>query len=64
MKDKTDFEVGDIVEHERGRIGRVINTNYNDAPEVEVEWFGRHKDTKHPRTSVKYLEIIDRPGEK
>lgn len=50
-----DIQVGDKVFHERGWIGTVIETDYNDQPEVEVTWEGNEKNTAASRTSLKYL---------
>ena len=50
--------VGDIVEHERGYMGRVKEVEYNDADECEVEWWGRAAGTAASRTSIKYLTLV------
>lgn len=52
------FEVGDIVRHERGWIGRVQEIEYCEENEVRVEWWGREANTVTPRTSIKFLSHI------
>lgn len=49
------MQIGDKVIHEREWKGTITNSNYNDQPEVEVEWSGAEKTTACSRTSLKYL---------
>lgn len=44
-----------LVAHERGWCGVVVNEKYNDAPEVEVDWFGNEKGTATSRTSMIFI---------
>jgi hypothetical protein len=52
------LEVGDIVQHERGYIGRVRAVEYNDADECEVDWWGKEAGTPASRISIIYLTLI------
>lgn len=50
------FEIGDCVYHKRGYWGEVVDSNYNDQPEVEVKWKEeRERKFTCSRTSVRYL---------
>jgi hypothetical protein len=53
-----DLKVGDIVEHERGYMGRVKEVEYNTADECEVEWWGSAAGRAASRTSIKYLTLV------
>lgn len=50
--------VGDLVQHERGWVGRVREIEYNDADEVEVDWYGKEKNLCASRTSIIYINRI------
>ena len=52
------LEVGDIVQHERGYVGRVREIEYNDADECEVDWWGNAAGMAASRTSIIYLTLI------
>lgn len=49
---KTGIWINSFVAHEKGYIGFVVNEKYNDAAEVEVEWFGDDKNRVASRTSL------------
>ncbi len=61
--EETRFKVGNAVLHERGWYGKVIEKDYNDQSEVEIEWYGREAKTAASRTSITYLfKIIAQHG--
>jgi len=47
--------IDNIVFHNDGAVGIVTETEYNDAKEVMIEWFGKYADNRAERTSIKYL---------
>jgi len=53
-----DLKVGDIVQHNRGWIGRIREVEYNELDECEIEWWGKEANTVTPRTSIEYLTLI------
>ena len=52
------LQVGDIVQHDDGLIGRVTEVEYNDADECEVDWWGKYGKNRASRTSIVYLTLI------
>ncbi len=52
------LQVGDVVKHDRGWVGRVKAVEYNDADECEVDWWGKEAKTSCSRTSIKYLTLL------
>jgi hypothetical protein len=53
-----EIKVGNTVIHERGWIGKVREEKYNDAPEVQVDWFGVQENITASRTSLIYLKKL------
>jgi len=56
--DTESITIGDEVYHERGYIGIVTDEKYNDAEEVQVNWYFDVDKTFASRTSLIYLNKI------
>lgn len=57
-EDRQFIQINDLVRHVDGAIGIVTDSNYNDQPEVQVDWSGRDATFRSRRTSLIYLQKI------
>lgn len=54
------LKVGDLVQHNLNKwVGRVIDVEYNNADEAEIEWLGKGAGMQSPRTSQIYLTKVE-----
>lgn len=57
-KNSKNLSKGDLVKHERGCIGKVIDVEYNDADEATIEWLDECSGQMSQRVSQIYINKI------
>lgn len=53
------LKIGDLVKTDQGCVGRVIDVEYNDCDEAEIEWLDSCKGNMSIRVSQCFLEKIE-----